>query len=182
MTARPPPPNPPRLNRFVLFFPIEDNNRITTNGSFAGVFWAAVGRYQLTFYEAQRLCEILDATLASYNQLYKAWETGMEQCKYVNYSLFFTKSSKTKSEWRATTTTSLLMDFIVIFEWPCYSLSVAWEKRNYSGSISYCSLENNADISCEVIYRQDSSLRSNFDNGMLSFGIFLDVKKLSIFR
>ena len=46
-----------------------------------GVFGANIGRYKLTFYEAQRLCEIVGATLASYDQLYKAWEAGMEWCR-----------------------------------------------------------------------------------------------------
>ena len=45
------------------------------------MFWAAVGVYKLNFFEAQRLCEILGATLATYDQLYKAWEAGMQQCK-----------------------------------------------------------------------------------------------------
>ena len=77
-----------RAIHFLHFFPIEDKSRIATSGSFAGVFWAAVGRYNMTFYEARRLCEILGATLASYNQLYKAWEAGMQQCEYMTFSCY----------------------------------------------------------------------------------------------
>lgn len=45
-----------------------------------GVFHAQVGRYTLTFYDAQRLCALLEATLATYNQLYTAWEAGLQKC------------------------------------------------------------------------------------------------------
>lgn len=45
-----------------------------------GVFHAQVGRYTLTFYDAQRLCALLGATLATYNQLYTAWEAGLQKC------------------------------------------------------------------------------------------------------
>ena len=47
-----------------------------------GVFHAAVTskRYQLNYYEAQRLCEINRATLATYDQLFAAWEVGLELC------------------------------------------------------------------------------------------------------
>lgn len=41
-----------------------------------GVFHASVGRYTLTFHDAQRLCALLGATLATYDQLYTAWEAG----------------------------------------------------------------------------------------------------------
>lgn len=49
-----------------------------------GVFHAAVTskRYQLNYYEAQRLCEINRATLATYDQLFAAWEVGLELCLY----------------------------------------------------------------------------------------------------
>ena len=52
-----------------------------------GVFHAAVGSYNLNYYDAQRLCEIHGATLATYNQLYKAWQAGLETCRYVNLIL-----------------------------------------------------------------------------------------------
>ena len=47
-----------------------------------GVFHAAVTgkKYQLNYYEAQRLCEINRATLATYDQLLAAWEVGLELC------------------------------------------------------------------------------------------------------
>ena len=45
------------------------------------VFHANVGRYQLNFYEAERLCEILGGRLATYDQLHRAWENGYERCE-----------------------------------------------------------------------------------------------------
>ena len=47
-----------------------------------GVFLAAVTskNYQLNYYEAQRLCEINRATLATYDQLFAAWKVGLELC------------------------------------------------------------------------------------------------------
>lgn len=49
-----------------------------------GVFHAEVTgkRYQLNYYEAQRLCEINRATLATYDQLFAAWKVGLELCLY----------------------------------------------------------------------------------------------------
>lgn len=45
-----------------------------------GVFHAQVGTYALNFYDAQRICEINGAKLATYNQLYEAWEDGLQRC------------------------------------------------------------------------------------------------------
>ena len=59
---------------------IEDFALIRKTAKFAGVFGAYVVRYSLTFYEARRLCEILGATLTTYQQLYKAWQAGMSYC------------------------------------------------------------------------------------------------------
>ncbi|XP_076978502.1 hyaluronan and proteoglycan link protein 3 [Tamandua tetradactyla] len=38
------------------------------------------GRYQLNFYEAQRACEEQDAVVASFEQLFRAWEEGLDWC------------------------------------------------------------------------------------------------------
>ena len=48
-----------------------------------GVFHAkvTVGSYALNFYEAERLCGLLGATLASYDQLYRAWQAGFGICR-----------------------------------------------------------------------------------------------------
>lgn len=47
-----------------------------------GVFHASVGRYKLNFYDAQRVCEIRGATLATYDQLYAAWSAGLDHCVF----------------------------------------------------------------------------------------------------
>ena len=68
---------------------------MTTYSPVQGVFHAKVGRYNLNFYDAQRLCGILEATLATYNQLYAAWAAGYGKCTYVklnflhSFSVFF---------------------------------------------------------------------------------------------
>lgn len=51
-----------------------------THTPIQGVFHAKVGKYALNFYDAQRICEINGATLATYNQLYAAWEDGLGLC------------------------------------------------------------------------------------------------------
>nr|XP_046256785.1 hyaluronan and proteoglycan link protein 2 [Scatophagus argus] len=38
------------------------------------------GRYRFTFHEAKEACEEQDGTLASYNQLYRAWTEGLDWC------------------------------------------------------------------------------------------------------
>ncbi|KAL9973604.1 hypothetical protein ACROYT_G020081 [Oculina patagonica] len=46
-----------------------------------GVFQAQVNeKHDLNYYDAQRICEIYDATLATFNQLYAAWESGLQKC------------------------------------------------------------------------------------------------------
>ncbi|KAL9973606.1 hypothetical protein ACROYT_G020083 [Oculina patagonica] len=59
-----------------------DTNAMTISSPVEGVFQAKVGRYNLNYYDAQRFCEIHGATLATYNQLYAAWEAGLEKCEY----------------------------------------------------------------------------------------------------
>ena len=63
-------------------FPDTNNMTIYYEPEAKGVFHAAVTskRYQLNYYEAQRLCEINRATLATYDQLFAAWEVGLELC------------------------------------------------------------------------------------------------------
>ncbi|KAM5178707.1 hyaluronan and proteoglycan link protein 3 isoform 1-T1 [Callospermophilus lateralis] len=38
------------------------------------------GRYQLNFHEAQQACEEQDAAVASFEQLFRAWEEGLDWC------------------------------------------------------------------------------------------------------
>ena len=57
-------------------------NAMTQLGAVKGVFQAQVGIYSLTFNDAQRLCALLGATLATYDQLYTAWEAGLQRCRY----------------------------------------------------------------------------------------------------
>ncbi|KAK9514384.1 hypothetical protein VZT92_027855 [Zoarces viviparus] len=38
------------------------------------------GRYRFTFHEAKEVCAQQDGTLASYNQLYRAWTQGLDWC------------------------------------------------------------------------------------------------------
>ncbi|XP_078370347.1 uncharacterized protein LOC144654122 [Oculina patagonica] len=48
-----------------------------------GVFQAQVNeKHDLNYYDAQRICEIYDATLATFNQLYAAWESGLQKCAF----------------------------------------------------------------------------------------------------
>ncbi|XP_061631297.1 hyaluronan and proteoglycan link protein 2 [Phyllopteryx taeniolatus] len=39
------------------------------------------GRYRMTFHQAEAACEEQDATLATYEQLYRAWTEGLDWCK-----------------------------------------------------------------------------------------------------
>ena len=68
---------------FLVFLPDSETNGLNLTNPVEGVFHASVGRYNLNFYDAQRVCEIHGATLATYDQLYDAWSTGLEHCAYV---------------------------------------------------------------------------------------------------
>lgn len=57
-----------------------DSAAMETTTPVRGVFQADVGTYTLNFFDAQRICEINGATLATYNQLFAAWEDGLERC------------------------------------------------------------------------------------------------------
>ncbi|XP_066017845.1 aggrecan core protein-like [Pocillopora verrucosa] len=50
-------------------------------GYVEGVFHASVGRYTLSFHDARRLCALLGESLATYDQLYTAWEAGLQKCR-----------------------------------------------------------------------------------------------------
>ena len=67
-----------------LFVSFPDTTQMTIyyEPQYKGVFYAEVTgkRYQLNYYEAHRLCEINRATLATYDQLFAAWEVGLELC------------------------------------------------------------------------------------------------------
>ena len=58
-----------------------DEGRISVSNPTVGLFHAAVDYYLLTYYDSQRLCELLGAKLATYSQLYAAWKTGLEWCQ-----------------------------------------------------------------------------------------------------
>ena len=50
----------------------------------AGVFLVRVARkYQLDYYEARKVCPMLGATLATYEQLDVAYRHGMQMCRYA---------------------------------------------------------------------------------------------------
>lgn len=59
-----------------------DMNAIKQSEAVKRVFHAKVGKETLNFYDAQRLCALLGATLATYDQLYTAWEAGLQKCAY----------------------------------------------------------------------------------------------------
>lgn len=62
-----------------------DTNVMSIRTPFVGIFQAAVGRYQLNYYDAKRLCEINGGALATYNQLYASWQAGLGTCSYVDF-------------------------------------------------------------------------------------------------
>ena len=65
-------------------------NAIKQSEAVKRVFHAKVGKETLNFYDAQRLCALLGATLATYDQLYTAWEAGLQKCAWVvSYSSVF---------------------------------------------------------------------------------------------
>ena len=70
---------------FLVFLPDSETNGLNLTNPVEGVFHASVGRYNLNFYDAQRVCEIHGATLATYDQLYDAWSAGLQNCVYVNH-------------------------------------------------------------------------------------------------
>lgn len=45
-------------------------------------------KYKLNYFEAERLCQVLGASLASLDQLKAAWEAGMEWCRYLTLAFF----------------------------------------------------------------------------------------------
>lgn len=51
--------------------------------SFLGVvfpYQPRKGRYQLNFHEAQQACQEQDAVVATFEQLFRAWEEGLDWC------------------------------------------------------------------------------------------------------
>jgi len=71
-------------NFFVFLLDLE-NSGLRLTDLLEDVFQASVGRYNLNYYDAQRVCEIHGATLATYDQLHYAWSAGLEKCAYVNH-------------------------------------------------------------------------------------------------
>lgn len=43
-------------------------------------YYSWKGRYHLNFFEAQQACQDQDATLATFEQLFAAWEEGLDWC------------------------------------------------------------------------------------------------------
>jgi len=77
------------LNFFVFHLDLENSGLLLTD-PLEDVFQASVGRYNLNYHDAQRVCEIHGATLATYDQLYYAWSAGLEKCAYVNHFILVT--------------------------------------------------------------------------------------------
>jgi len=87
--------NGPELERFwcncsleISVLPYIDNKcnvnkTLIIEGSPVGrVFYAAVDKAKMNYYEAERLCEMLGAILASLDQLTAAHKAGLNQCNY----------------------------------------------------------------------------------------------------
>ena len=57
-----------------------DTNIMAKTVPLKGVFHTHAGSYRLTYYDAERLCALHGAVLATYSQLYKAWQAGLQKC------------------------------------------------------------------------------------------------------
>lgn len=60
-----------------------DSSNVKITDSSKDVFHAAIGRYELNYHDAQRLCQMKGAALASYDQLHAAWQDGLELCLWA---------------------------------------------------------------------------------------------------
>ena len=60
---------------------ISDKTLIIEGSPVGRVFYAAVDKAKMNYYEAERLCEMLGAILASLDQLTAAHKAGLNQCK-----------------------------------------------------------------------------------------------------
>ncbi|KAG5274103.1 hypothetical protein AALO_G00159220 [Alosa alosa] len=61
---------------------LEDES-VTVGLEFRGVvfpYYSSRGRYQMNFHEAKQVCEEQGATLATFDQLFAAWEEGLDWC------------------------------------------------------------------------------------------------------
>ena len=67
-----------KFNVDALF--VVDMKQISKAGLVAKVGYTRFAARRLNFYEAEKLCKLLNATIASYDQLYAAWEAGAEHC------------------------------------------------------------------------------------------------------
>ena len=63
-----------------LYF-IPDQTLIIEGSPVRRVFYAAVDKEKMNYYEAKRLCDMLGAILASLEQLTAAQAAGLNQCK-----------------------------------------------------------------------------------------------------
>ena len=60
---------------------ISDQTLIIEGSPVGRVFYAAVDKEKMNYYEAERLCDMLGAILASLKQLTAAQKAGLNQCK-----------------------------------------------------------------------------------------------------
>ena len=58
-----------------------DLSGVVFSQAYTNVHHSEVGRCGLTYYDADRFCDLHGATLATYSQLCAAWEDGLELCK-----------------------------------------------------------------------------------------------------
>ena len=64
------------------FIPDESHIEVVKQLHVQGVMQPQVGnKLQLNYFEAMRLCEILNGSLATLNQLTAAWQAGLQICK-----------------------------------------------------------------------------------------------------
>ena len=71
---------------FTRLYFISDQTLIIEVSPFRRVFYAAVDDAKLNYYEAERLCEMLGAILASLEQLTAAQEAGLNRCRLASTS------------------------------------------------------------------------------------------------
>lgn len=63
------------------FIPDESHIEVVKQLHVQGVMQAQVGKLQLNYFEAMRLCEILNGSLATLDQLTAAWQAGLQICR-----------------------------------------------------------------------------------------------------
>ena len=72
------------INCAIMFYNLVsiDMQQIIQGNRVANVSSVGVKGYMVNFYEAEKLCRLTNAySVASYNQLYAAWEAGLQLCQ-----------------------------------------------------------------------------------------------------